>query len=64
MKIIRFSTNGHIAYGILEGDGTIRELAGSPFRSLDTSGPVKPGDVVEIEIEGIGTLQNPVVAEE
>lgn len=26
-------------------------------------GPVEPGDVVEIEIEGIGTLSNPVVAE-
>jgi 2-keto-4-pentenoate hydratase/2-oxohepta-3-ene-1,7-dioic acid hydratase in catechol pathway len=27
-------------------------------------GPVKPGDVVEVEIEGIGTLRNPVVAGE
>lgn len=27
-------------------------------------GPFVPGDVVEIEIEGIGTLSNPVVAEE
>jgi 2-keto-4-pentenoate hydratase/2-oxohepta-3-ene-1,7-dioic acid hydratase in catechol pathway len=26
-------------------------------------GPVKPGDVVEIEIGGIGTLRNPVVAD-
>ena len=26
-------------------------------------GPVTPGDVVDIEIEGIGTLTNPVVAE-
>lgn len=26
-------------------------------------GPVKPGDVVEIEIEGIGILRNPVIAE-
>jgi len=26
-------------------------------------GPVKPGDVVEVEVEGIGTLRNPVVAE-
>jgi len=24
--------------------------------------PVKPGDVVEIEIEGVGTLRNPVIA--
>jgi 2-keto-4-pentenoate hydratase/2-oxohepta-3-ene-1,7-dioic acid hydratase in catechol pathway len=26
-------------------------------------GPVKPGDVVEVEISGIGVLRNPVVAE-
>jgi 2-keto-4-pentenoate hydratase/2-oxohepta-3-ene-1,7-dioic acid hydratase in catechol pathway len=26
-------------------------------------GPLKPGDVCEITIEGIGTLSNPVVAE-
>lgn len=26
-------------------------------------GPVKPGDVVEIEVEGVGVLSNPVVAE-
>jgi 2-keto-4-pentenoate hydratase/2-oxohepta-3-ene-1,7-dioic acid hydratase in catechol pathway len=26
--------------------------------------PMKPGDVVEVEIEGIGTLRNPIVAEE
>ncbi|MFM0705066.1 fumarylacetoacetate hydrolase family protein [Paraburkholderia sediminicola] len=26
-------------------------------------GPIKPGDVFEVEIEGIGTLSNPVVAE-
>jgi 2-keto-4-pentenoate hydratase/2-oxohepta-3-ene-1,7-dioic acid hydratase in catechol pathway len=26
-------------------------------------GPMVPGDVVEVEIEGIGVLQNPVVAE-
>jgi 2-keto-4-pentenoate hydratase/2-oxohepta-3-ene-1,7-dioic acid hydratase in catechol pathway len=26
-------------------------------------GPVQPGDVVEIEISGVGVLRNPVVAE-
>jgi len=26
-------------------------------------GPMLPGDVVEVEIEGIGVLQNPVVSE-
>ena len=27
-------------------------------------GPVVPGDVVEIEISGVGILRNPVVVEE
>jgi 2-keto-4-pentenoate hydratase/2-oxohepta-3-ene-1,7-dioic acid hydratase in catechol pathway len=27
-------------------------------------GPMRPGDVVEVRVEGIGTLRNPVVAEE
>ena len=26
-------------------------------------GPLKPGDVVEVEIPGVGILSNPVVAE-
>ena len=26
-------------------------------------GPMKPGDTVEVEVEGIGVLSNPVVAE-
>ena len=35
-------------------------LTGSPAGV----GPLKPGDVVDVEIEGIGTLRNPVVAGE
>ncbi|HEY3108795.1 MAG TPA: fumarylacetoacetate hydrolase family protein [Chloroflexota bacterium] len=27
-------------------------------------GPIKPGDVMEVEIEGLGVLRNPVIAEE
>lgn len=26
-------------------------------------GPIRPGDEIEVEIEGIGVLRNPVVAE-
>jgi 2-keto-4-pentenoate hydratase/2-oxohepta-3-ene-1,7-dioic acid hydratase in catechol pathway len=29
-----------------------------------TTTPLKPGDVVEVEIEGVGVLQNPVAAAE
>lgn len=34
-------------------------FTGTPGKTSD----IKPGDVVEVEIEGIGTLRNPVVAE-
>jgi 2-keto-4-pentenoate hydratase/2-oxohepta-3-ene-1,7-dioic acid hydratase in catechol pathway len=27
-------------------------------------GPLRPGDVVEVEVRGIGTLRNPVIARE
>jgi len=26
-------------------------------------GPIQPGDVIEVEIDGIGVLRNPVIAE-
>jgi 5-oxopent-3-ene-1,2,5-tricarboxylate decarboxylase/2-hydroxyhepta-2,4-diene-1,7-dioate isomerase len=35
-------------------------LTGTPANSR----PMEPGDVVEVEIDGLGTLVNPVVAEE
>lgn len=34
-----------------------------PLHTPAGVGPITPGDVVEIEIEEIGTLRNPVVAE-
>lgn len=37
MKILRYRSNGEASYGILEDDGGIRQLAGSPFESLETS---------------------------
>jgi len=38
MKIVRYS-DGTIRHGLLEEDGTIRPLLGSPFESLETTGP-------------------------
>ncbi len=37
---------------------TCREYTGTPAGV----GPIQPGDTVEVEVEGIGTLSNPVVA--
>jgi 2-keto-4-pentenoate hydratase/2-oxohepta-3-ene-1,7-dioic acid hydratase in catechol pathway len=33
------------------------------IRTPGTTGAVRPGDVVEVELEGVGVLRNPVVAQ-
>ena len=38
MKIVRYRADKIIYFGILEEDGTIRELTGSPFESQNPSG--------------------------
>ena len=48
MKILRYSADGEIHYGILEEDGTVRRLTGSPFESLDTSDVVTHLDRVSV----------------
>lgn len=78
MKIVRYQTaTGQTAYGRLHADGRTTRLAGEIFGELtDTGGtphgvggarkpPVflQPGDTVTIQIDGIGTLTNPVIAE-
>ncbi len=40
MKIVRYRADGIINFGIMEEDGTIRELVGTPFDSLNPSGSV------------------------
>ncbi len=37
MKILRYCTDRDTSYGILEDDGTIRQLVSSPFEGLDTN---------------------------
>jgi 2-keto-4-pentenoate hydratase/2-oxohepta-3-ene-1,7-dioic acid hydratase in catechol pathway len=48
MKILRYSADGDTHYGILEDDGTIRQLAGSPFDSLDATDTVTHLDQVRV----------------
>jgi len=36
MKLVRYAVDGQVAYGVLEADGAIRQLAGSPCESLAT----------------------------
>jgi len=46
MKILRYSADENVNYGIMECDGTIRELANSPFEDLKPSGAVTHLDEV------------------
>ena len=48
MKILRYGADGSTSYGILEEDGTIRQLAGCPFESLDESGETTHLDNVSV----------------
>lgn len=48
MKILRYRTNNEIHHGILENDGTIKQLVGSPFESLDTDGVFTSLDKVTV----------------
>jgi 2-keto-4-pentenoate hydratase/2-oxohepta-3-ene-1,7-dioic acid hydratase in catechol pathway len=48
MKILRYQENGSIHYGLLEEEGTIRRLAGSPFETLATTKAATSLDRVRI----------------
>ena len=58
MKILRYESDGKPLYGVLEDDGSIRELVGSPFARFTVGGqvaqlsdvrvltPVEPGKII------------------
>ncbi|MDE0299362.1 MAG: fumarylacetoacetate hydrolase family protein [Candidatus Poribacteria bacterium] len=48
MKIVRYRADEIINFGIMEEDGTIRELAGSPFESLNPSGTIRRLNEVQL----------------
>ena len=48
MKILRYSADDAVSYGILEEDGAIRQLAGCPFESLAESGETTHLDNVSV----------------
>ena len=47
MKILRYAAGGSTSYGILDEDGAIRQLAGSPFDGLEESGETTRLDSVK-----------------
>ena len=76
MKIVRFKAAGKTRYGVLEGTHIlpVEELVARvsavmtllPGDVIATGppagvGPMQPGDTVEVRIEGIGSLMNPVI---
>ena len=46
-----------------EGDLLLTGTPGGVGTAQKPPAPLKPGDVVEAEIEGIGILKNPIIAE-
>ena len=48
MKIVRYGAEGEGRYGVVEEDGTIRKIAGSPFDSLGAGEAVAQLDQVEV----------------
>jgi 2-keto-4-pentenoate hydratase/2-oxohepta-3-ene-1,7-dioic acid hydratase in catechol pathway len=68
-KWCRFEKGGKVSCGRIDGD-TVIAVDGAPWEQHGETGTngsprnMKPGDVCEIEITGIGTLRNRVVAEE
>jgi hypothetical protein len=75
VKYVRYSAGGTTSYGILDGDVIfdVPVIVGyiSKYVTLEpgaviytgtpgTTKAMKPGDVVEIEIEGVGVLRNRV----
>ena len=54
MRWARFEHEGAAVCGIVE-DNAVEAVEGH-------ADPIRPGDIVDVEITGIGTLSNPVVA--
>ncbi len=48
MKIVRYETDGAATYGVLEDDGSIRELVGSPFEDFSVGDAVADFDSVRV----------------
>ena len=48
MKIIRYSCNGEAMYGVLEEDGSIMEMTGSPFGDFSVGGKAADLDSVKV----------------
>ena len=67
-----FSTSTRCRPGVLIETGTPGgtawatdpEIGGKPYErdDVDRAGYLQPGDVVRVEIDGIGSLSNPIVA--
>ena len=68
MHLARFLWRNRVRWGVVDGED-VRQFRGDlyPGDIISTgcpgSGEIKVGDTVEVEIEGIGILRNPVVAD-
>jgi len=68
-QVVQEASTAELIYGVAElVSYASRALTLEPGDAIYTgtpgvTGPLHPGDVVEVEIEGIGVLRNPVVSE-
>ena len=48
MKMLRYSANDEVRFGILEEDGTVRQLTSCPWDSMEESGETTHLDNVRV----------------
>ena len=62
MKLVTFDDGTGPRVGVLDAAGAVVDVSGAPGVGIGFDPPVylEPGDVVEVSIDGVGTLTNPV----
>jgi hypothetical protein len=63
MRLCRCQHAGTVCWGVVEGS-LVALLSEAPTTGTPPGvGALSPGDVVEVTVQGVGTLTNPVLAE-
>jgi 2-keto-4-pentenoate hydratase/2-oxohepta-3-ene-1,7-dioic acid hydratase in catechol pathway len=63
MRLCNFLSDGTPRPAVLAGAGTLADMAiADPALAANPGAVLAEGDVVEVDIEGVGCLRNPVVS--
>jgi len=60
MRWVRYETNGHPAYGIVEGD-TVTEVKGDPFAGYERTAIRRPLASVKLSMNQCSIYEMPVI---